>query len=336
VLRQVGPTSADTVPGHNAQRIVVGDYLYIRFSFQPQGESTPFSFSPAHPAMPLAVRGSHFTTFDELSISHRRKLYRRSSCPSIPRSVSACSSIGAIDLGSEDPRILTDCGDVDTYMSPLFRGLGEIGEEHGETATAKRVSPTSTRGFTSRMETVDYDDSLSESLSNYQFDFTGHVHVPEPSEASESNLSTEQPSTPEHPCPPMVPDKTLKPKASQTLPPPRDSSPSPHHFLPSAPPEATRPIIPLNTGTTRPLQIDRLRKHTGLSVTSQRTTRTDAQNVPPPSRSIPRATTQVSLRNAYKRDGERKVPTRDARSVLSSYSHPHAKTPDQNITQVNL
>jgi hypothetical protein len=294
--------------------------------------------------MPLAVQGSHFTSFDELPTGHRRKLHRRSSCPSIPRSVSACSSIYVIDFSGEFSSAPTDCGDVEIYMSPLFRGLGGIGEEHGE--AAELMSATPTGGFTPRAEAIDCDDSLSDSLSNYEFDITGHdlIPDPEPTKASKAKLSTEQSSTPTHPRSLIAPDKPLKPKASQLFP-PRDPSPSPEHFPPSVPPmptrqrppKPTRPL-PMDPDTTRPLKIDRSRKRTGPSVTSQRTPGAEAQNVAPTSKPILRATTHVNLREAYRRDRlltEQKVPTRGVRPAMPSHPYPHIKTPDQNVTQVS-
>lgn len=281
--------------------------------------------------MPLTVQGSHFTSFDGLPTGLRR----RSSCPSIPRSVSVCSSNYAIDFSGEFSRVPTECRDVEIYMSPLFRGLGGIGEEHAELMSAR-----ATRGFTSRVEAIDYDDSLSDSLSNYQFDIVGLDldHIPEPTKAPEAKLSTEQSSTPTHPRSLVAPGKPLKPKASQLFP-PRDPSPSPKHFHPSVPPrppKPTRPIpdIPMNAGSTRPLKIDRSRKRTGPSVTSQWTPR----NVAPASKPISRATTQGNLREAYRRDrplADQKVPTRSVRPAMPPYPYPHAKTPDKKVTQVN-
>jgi hypothetical protein len=284
--------------------------------------------------MPRADQGSHFTSFDELPAGHRRMLNRRSSCPSIPRSVSAYSSICALDLGSEDPSVLTDWDDVEMYKSPLFRGLEGVGEGHGD--AAKRVSPASTGGFTTpSAKAIDCDDSASDSLSNYQFDITEH-HVPEPSKASKGKLSREQSSTLAHPRPLRVPDKPLNRKASRPLLPPRDPSPNLQHFPPSVPPKDIRPIAPLKTGT-RPLQIDRSKKHTGSSSTSQRVPRADAQHMPLTPKPISRATTHINLREAYRRDSplaERRVPTKGVTPIRPSHLHPHPKTPNQNVTQV--
>lgn len=329
MLCQVGPTSADTVPGHNAPRLWLAT-IYPVFLSAPKRVDALFIRSPAHPAMPLAVQGS------ELPTGHRRTLYRRSSCPSIPRSVSVCSSIYAIDFSGQFSSPPTDCGDVEIYMSPLFRGLGGIGEEHGE--VAELMPATSTGGFTLDAEAIDCDDSLSDSLSNYQFDITGHDLLPEPTKASKDKLPTEEPSTHTHPRSLMASDKPLKPKASQLFPPPRDPSPSPEHFPPSVPPKPTRPIVPLKSGTTSPLKIDRSRKRTGPSVTSQRTPRAEAQSVAPTSKPISRATTHVNLREVYRKDrqlAERKVLTRGVTPAMPSYPRPHSETPDRNATQVN-
>ena len=283
--------------------------------------------------MPLALPGSHLTSFDELPAGHRRILNRRSSCPSIPRTISVCRSIRALDLGGEDPSVLMDWGDAEMYKSPLFRGLGGFGEEHGD--AARRVSPTSTGGgFTPEAKAIDCDDSDSASLSNYQFDLTGHVRVPEPTKASKGKLSREQSSTLAHLRPPRVPDKSLNRKASRPLLPPRVPSPGLQHFPPSVPPKDTRPIAPV-TGT-RPLQIDHSKKRTGSSSTYQRDPRADAQHVPPIPKPISRATTHVNLREAYRKGSplaERKVPARGV-PTKPPHPHPHPKTPNQNITQV--
>ena len=160
---------------------------------------------------------------------------------------------------------------------------------------------------------MDCDDSLSDSLSNYQFDITGHDLLPEPTKPSKAKLSTEQSSKPTQPSPLMAPDKPLKPKVSRLCPPSRDLPPSPEHFPPSVPPKPTRPIVPMKSSTTRPLKIDRSRKRTGPSVASQRSPRAEAKNVAPTSKPISRAATHVNLREAYRRDrtlADRKVPTR--------------------------
>lgn len=308
-------------------KIVVGDSIYPVFLSAPDRVDALFIRFPAHPAMPLAVQGS------ELPTGHRRTLYRRSSCPSIPRSVSACSSIYAVDFGGDFSSMPKERGDVEMYMSPLFRGLGGIGEE-GE--TAELIPATFTGGFTPKAEAIDYDDSHSDSLSNYQFDITGHDLIPEPTTAPKGKLSTEQSLMPADPRSLMAPDKPLKPKASQLFPPPRDPSPSPEHFPPSVPPRPTRPTVPMKSNVTRPLKIDRSRKRTGPSVPSQRTPRTEAQNVAPTSKPISRATTHVNLREAYKRDRlltEKKVPTRGVTPAMPSYPHRRAEIPDRNVTQ---
>ena len=282
--------------------------------------------------MPLAVQGS------ELPSGRRRTLYRRSSCPSIPRSVSVCSSIYAIDFVGEFPTMQKDCDDVEMYMSPLFRGLGGIGEEHGD--EAELMAATSSGDFTPSEEAVDSDDSPSDSdsLSNYQFDITGHDLFPEPTKASTAELSTEQPSTSVHPRSLRAPEKLLKIKASQLFPPPRDPPPSPEHTPPPVPPKPTQPIIPTESCSTRPLKIDRSRKRAEPSVTSQRTSLVEAQNVVPTSKPISRATTHVNLREAYRRERpltERKVPARGVTPVRPSHPCPRPKTPDRNVTQVN-
>ena len=223
-------------------------------------------------------------------------------------------------------------------MSPLFRGLGGIGEENGE--MAELMPATSTGAFTPSAEVTDCDDSLSDSLSNYQFDITGHDLLPEPTKPSKAKLSTEQSSKPTQSRPLKAPEKPLKPKASRLFPPSRDPPPSPEHLPPSMPPKPTRPIVPIKSSTTRPLKIDRSRKRTGPSVPSQRSPRAETQNVVPTSKPISRAATHANLREAYRRDRglvERKVPTRPGgiTPAMPPYPRPHAETPDRNVTQVN-
>ena len=281
--------------------------------------------------MPLAVQGSHLNSFDEFPNSHRRKLHRRSSCPSIPRSVSADSSVYGLFFSGEDPSAPTDDDDEGAYMSPLFRGLGGFGDVNGE--EAERVIAAPTGGFTSKAKSIDYDDSLFDTLANYQFNIIGHDHAWEPTKASNDKPSMEQSSTPAHPRSLRVPDKPLNSKASQPLPPPPDSSPTLQHLPPSVPPKAIRPAVPLNAGT-RPLQIDRSKKRTGPSNTSQRPLRADAQHVPSTSKPITRATTHVNLREAYKRGSplaERKVPTR---GVPPTPRRPLPETPNEIVAQV--
>ena len=214
-------------------------------------------------------------------------------------------------------------------MSPLFRGLGGIGEDHGEAAELISAKPTG--GFTPRAEAIDCDGSLSDSLSNYQFDLIGLDHIPEPTKSSALT----------HPRSLMAPDKPLKPKASQLFPPERDPPPSPEHFPPCLPPpKPTRPIPPIppmNTGSTRPLKIDRSRKRPGPSVSCQRTPRVETESVAPASKTILRATTHANLREVHRRDrllAEQKLPTRGVNTAMPSYPYPHAETPDKKVPQV--
>ena len=267
--------------------------------------------------MPLAVQGSNLTSFDEFPISFRRSLRRQSSCPSsIPRSVSAGSSFSAFDSSSEDSG---EYDDAERYMSPLFRrGLGGLGEPAGE--AVERVSATSTGVFVPEEKAIDYDDSVFDSLSNYQFDIIGHDHIPEPTEVSEVKPSMQQSSTPAHPRSLPAPNRPLNSKASQPLPPLPDSLP---HLPPSVPPKATKPIVPPNTGI-RPLQIDRSKKRTGPPSTTQRTARADVPHAPLTLKPISRAITQGNLRDAYNRSSplaERNVPTRGGVPVMPSYRH---------------
>lgn len=306
-------------------KIVSGGTIYLVFLFSLKSSRRPLHLFTN---MPLAVHGSHLTSFDEFPSSHRRNLHRRSSCPSIPRSVSTDSSVYGLFFSSKDPNAPTDSDDEGTYMSPLFRGLGGFGEVNGE--EVERVSATSTGGFTPKAKAIDCDDSVFDCLADYQFDIIGLDHVWEPTEASKDKPSIEQSLTPAHPRSLRVPDKALNLKAPQPLPPSPDSPPG---LPPPVPPKAIRPVLPLNTGT-RPLQIDRSKKRTEPSSSSQRSLRADAQHAPPTSKPIMRATTQVNLREAYKRGSplaERKVPTR---RVPPTPRRPLPETPNENVAQV--
>ncbi|KAH9037959.1 hypothetical protein EDB84DRAFT_1560480 [Lactarius hengduanensis] len=219
----------------------------------------------------------------------RRRLHRRSSCSSIPRSVSACSSVWAFDLSSEDLRVPADPGEVETYMAPLFRGL----------ETAKPVSASHPDGFNSRTKSPPCDDSCSENLSNYHFDIAGSDHdsseQPNPSEINPS------PPAPSQQVPPVVPKpQSDRPVRRQPL--PAQAPPVPVFPRPLVLVEAIKQD-PQITGT-RPLRIDRSKKRQELGGGgggSQRTPRADAPYVRPPARSIHRAATQVNLREAYRR-----------------------------------
>jgi hypothetical protein len=219
----------------------------------------------------------------------RRRLHRRSSCPSIPRSVSVCSSVWAFNTSSEE---------LETYMAPLFRGLEGFRDAHDE--GAKLVTTTHPDDFNSTAaKTPHYDDSLSENLSNYHFDITGHDHngseEPNPSEA---NHSREQSPAPSRPDPPVVPKpQTDRPARQQALPSQIPLVPAPPRPLVLA--EAVRQDLP-STGT-RPLRIDHSKKRQELGGGPQRTPRVDVPYVRPSARPIHRAATQVNLREAYRR-----------------------------------
>lgn len=219
----------------------------------------------------------------------RRRFHRRSSCPSIPRSVSVCSSVWAFNTSSEE---------LETYMAPLFRGLEGFREAHDE--AAKLVSVTHPDDFNSTAaKTPHYDDSLSENLSNYHFDIAGHDHngseEPNPSEA---NLSREQSPAPSRPDPPVVrKPQSDRPARQQSL--PSRTPPVPAPLRPLVLAEAVRQDPP-STGT-RPLRIDRSKKRQELGGGPQRAPRADVLYVRPSARPIHRAATQVNLREAYRR-----------------------------------
>jgi hypothetical protein len=279
--------------------------------------------------MPLAAP---FTPLEQLPASARRRLHRQSSCPSIPRSVSVCSSVLTFDSSSEDLRNPGDDIETDIFMSPLFRGH-RGSREANEEAIEVSDSDTPTKDFTPRSKAIHYDDRLSESLSNYHFDITGHV--PESPKASEGNPE-ERPPTPTHPTSPLVLKKKLNAEASHPLPPPpRHSSPTLDNSPPPVPPTKTRQMVPPNTGTL-PLQIDRSKKRQESSRTPQRLPRADVQydSEPPVAKPILRTATQVDLRGAYRGAtslAERKVRARRVTPVTPSL---RPKIPSPNATEV--
>ncbi len=231
------------------------------------------------------------------AVNARRRLHRRSSCSSIPRSVSACSSVWAFDMSSEDLRVPADPGEVETYMAPLFRGLEGFREAHDE--ATERVSAIRPDGLNSGAKSPHYDDSRSESLSNYHFDIAGHDHIsseqPNPSEANPSRERSPAPSR--HDSPVIPKPQSDRPARQQFL--PAQTLPVPGFPRPLVLVEAARQDLP-STGT-RPLRIDRSKKRQELGAGPQRTPRADAPYVRPPARSIHRAATQVNLREAYRR-----------------------------------
>ncbi|KAI0295265.1 hypothetical protein BC826DRAFT_968514 [Russula brevipes] len=235
--------------------------------------------------MPLAVPGSLFASLDKVPSGTFHTLHRRSSCSSIPR---------------EDLRIRADCGEVEIYMSPLFGGRGEFGVAHGQ--VTKRVSAAPIDDFTPRAQATEYDDGISESLSDYQFDITGHEDGPELHQTSEDNPPMAQSSTLTHLNSLLAMTKPPNPEVSQPLPRPRQLSSNREHSPLPVPPIATKPTIPSNTGT-RPLQINRSKKHQEPSVTPQRPQRApriDVQPGPLSTRPIQRATTHANLRETYR------------------------------------
>ncbi|KAI0302296.1 hypothetical protein B0F90DRAFT_1925060 [Multifurca ochricompacta] len=257
-------------------------------------------------------------------ISSHNRLHRRSSCSSIPRSVNVCSSIWAFDKSSEDLRIPVSCGDMETYMAPLLRSLDGIGEAQDDVPELAHTSPS--EGFTSQAKATHYDDSLSESLSNYQFD-VAEQQSPEHPNVSEGNLSTVQ-----------APETTRYNRSfvsgtpsTQEAPQPPCSSHTPSglgHILPPAPLRVTRPIS--SSRGTQPLQIDHLKKRLVSGSSPQRAPRLEGFNWHPSARPIHKAATQVNLREAYKRTSpleERRVQLWGVTPIVQPSLHPLPETP---------
>jgi len=178
-------------------------------------------------------------------------------------------------------------------MSPLFRSLGGIGEEHGE--MAELMPATSTGAFTPSTEATDCDDSLSDSLSNYQFDITSHDLLPETTTPSKANLSTEQSSTSAHP---MKSSTTRPLKIDRSR---KRTGPS----VPSqrSPRAETQNVVP----TSKP--ISRAATHANLREAYRRDRGLVERKVPTRPGGITPA--------------------------MPPYPRPHAETPDRNVTQVN-
>jgi len=243
--------------------------------------------------MSLTVPDSFFVS---PAVNARRRLHRRSSCSSIPRSVSACSSVWDFDRSSEDLRIPATRGEVETYMAPLLRGLQGFREAPDE--AAEQVSASHPNGFDSRTKSPACDDSLSENLSNYHFDISGDDHnSPERPNPSNNNVTREHSPPSSHFDPPVI-------RKSQV------DRPVRRHVLPSQTPPrpGLRPLLlvetirqnPPSTGTL-PLQVDRSKKRQESGSSPQRTPPADPPSVRSPARPIHRAVTQVNLREAYKR-----------------------------------
>ncbi|KAI9508390.1 hypothetical protein F5148DRAFT_1197017 [Russula earlei] len=273
--------------------------------------------------MSLTGQSPRFTPLDKLPISAVHRLHRRSSCPSLPRSVSVYSSTSSIDLkGSED------LGDVEIYMSPLFRGPGQIETAHSE--VVGRMSTKLMEGFTPKAETSQFDD-LSGRLSRYQFAIIDDEDVPEPSEPCEANLG-ERSLAPIFPLASSVPPN---PKESQPLPPLPHSRTFKDSPLPDLP-TAARPVIPSSTGT-RPLQIKRSKKPQESSTISQNTSSARLQYERPSAKTITRSTTQVNLREAYKKASplaERKVYVKEVRPTMAPSLRAHLEDRSPIATEV--
>lgn len=324
---------------HHISRIVVDRPIYYLFPYFLRHESSQRALLitfVAQLAMSLVVPDSIFGPLDQLPPSALRRLRRRSSCPSIPRSVSICSSVFGFDSSSEDLSHSGACDDRGIYMSPLFRGMRGSGEV--DTEVVEEASDTPTEGSTPKTQSIPCDDHLFESLSDYNFDIIGHEDVPDTPKASEGNHG-EQSLTPVHSHSPSVQTKTsiLDSQASQPLPPSRYFSPSLDEF-PPVPPLKIRHVLPPNTGT-RPLQIDRPKMRPKSSRTPQPLPPADVRYKPPPPKSILRTTTQGDLRRAYRRTSphphaERKMHAREVIPIVPSPLHTQPKGQSPNPTEV--
>ena len=261
--------------------------------------------------MSLAVPGSLLVP---PTLNARRRLHRRSSCSSIPRSVSGCSSVWGFDSSEE----------VETYMAPLFRGLEGAHDEATELVSATRPDDSN-----SSAETPECD---SESLSDYHFDIAGDDHIsseqPNPS-AIKPNPVAEPSPAPVRDDPPVIPEpkeNLNRPVRQQSI-----SSQAPPVPPRLRPPlvlaEAARQDLPF-TGT-RPLRIDRSKKRQEQGGGPQRPSRTDAPPYVRPSvRPIHRAATQANLREAYRRASPQSARAAQARHIPVARPPPLGPLPE--------
>ncbi|KAI0250057.1 hypothetical protein BJV78DRAFT_618812 [Lactifluus subvellereus] len=281
---------------------------------------------PTHRAMSLAVPDTRVSPPHNMPTSTRRSLHRRSSCPSIPRSVSTCSSLWGLDS-----RILADVGE-ETYMAPLFRGPEGIGTTHKAGEQMSIILPES---FIPRVKATPYDDSLSDSLSNYQFEIAEHEQGSEPLEASEGNVHMGQSPAPApaHPNP-SLPLRTHPAPKAPRRPLPADPVLGVDFPPPPLPPKVAKPIPP--STSTRPLQINRSKDRKQLGNSPQQTVHTGVQYGRPTARPIYRAATQVNLRDAYMKASpltEQKTHARGLKPTIQPSLRPLHENPSPNATE---
>ena len=267
--------------------------------------------------MSLAVRDSHFPSLHNLPVNTRRTLHRRSSCSSIPRTVSICSTGWGFNLSSEDSRSPAYFRE-ETYMSPLLRGLEGIGATHN----AEEQMTIFPENFTPDIKATHDDDSLS----NYSFDITERER--EPPKASEGNIPREKSPAPAHRNLSFKLGTQLGTKESlHPLPavPALDISPPP------LPPKATRPIPPRKG--TQPFHIDRSKDRRPFANRPQ-AVHAEVPYGRPSARPIYRAVTQANLRDAYRKANPLAEQTVPARGIHQPTLHPLPENSNLNAAEV--
>jgi hypothetical protein len=283
------------------------------------------------PAMSLVVTDPLFSPFHNLPISTHRSLHRQSSCSSIPRSVSICSSLWGFDFSSEDFRNPPHFHEA-TYMSPLFCGLEEIGVTHRAEEHMSSIPP---EGFTG-VKPARPDDSLSDSHSDYKFDIVEHGPESEFPNEFEGNAPGEQSPARAHPHLPLMVE--TQPGTEASLPPlPADPAPSLDLLPPPLPPKATRRIPP-RTGT-RPLHTDRSKGRQQSGSRPQQIVHTEVPYGRPHARPVFRAATQLDLREAYMRANplsEQNLYARGIMPIRQPILHPLPVNPNANATEVMM
>jgi hypothetical protein len=268
--------------------------------------------------MSLVVRDSHFPSLHNLPVSTRRTLHRRSSCSSIPRTVSIYSTGWGLNLSSEDTRNSAYFHE-ETYLSPLFRGL----EGSGATHEAEEQMTILLEDFTLADAKATRDD---DSLSNYSFDIAEQER--EPPKTSKGNIPREKSPAPAQRNMTFRLGTQLGTKESlHPLPavPTLDVSPPP------LPPKPTKPISHI-TGT-QPFHIDRSKDRRQFA---NRPQAVHAQ-VPyerPPARPIYRAATQANLRDAYRRASPLMGQIVPARGIHQPTLHPLPENSNLNAAEV--
>jgi hypothetical protein len=247
------------------------------------------------------------------ALNARRRLHRRSSCPSIPRSVSACSSVWGFDRVAKRWKRTWPLCSADS-------------KEHMTKPQSQCLRP-SPDDSNSSAKLPEYD---SESLSDYHFRHRWRgpywLGATEPFR-NQCHPATEPSPEPVRHDPPVIPKPTVsRPARQQSI--SSQAPPVPPRLRPPlVPAEAAKQDLPF-TGT-RPLRIDRSKKRQEQGGGPQRPSRTDVlPYVRPSVRPIHRAATQVNLREAYRRASPHSAKTAQTRHIPVARPPPLGPLPE--------